>query len=542
MAAQNRKRRFSPLDTIEWAGNKLPDPVMLFIMGALLVMVLSHIGVMMEWSVQPVRPQQVFVEMEDGTKVPQMSGRRPQVELVPHGEPLRPLSLLTSEGLYWAISSMVRNFINFAPLGIVLTGMLGIGIAEKVGLFGTVLRWLALKVPGELLTPMMVFLGILSSAAMDAGYVVLPPLAAAMYMALGRPPLAGIAAVFAGVSAGFSANLFVSGLDALLAGASTEAAGVIDPGYQVAVTANWGFIIVSTVVLTLTGWAITARLVEPRLRTRSAEEGGPSPVSESDLASHRLTDPEKRGLGWAGLALFVFMGLVMAAILIPGGPLHGQDGRFPRWVNAIVPLIFFFFAVPGLAYGISTGVIRSSKDAATAMIEAIATMAPIIVLAFFAAQFVQYFEHSKLGAMLAMAGGKALFAANLGPELLIVMFIVLIMGLNLFVGSMSAKYFLIAPIFVPMLMLLGIAPELTQTAYRVGDSVTNIITPLNAYLVIILVVMQRYAKNSGMGTLISLMMPYSIIFAIVWTILLLLWMVVGAPLGPSGPLWYTPAG
>jgi aminobenzoyl-glutamate transport protein len=542
MAHESHARRFRPLDAIEWVGNQLPDPALLFVMGALLVMVLSQVGVWMEWSVQPVRPQLVAQVGADGIAIaPESTSGRPKIELVPHGEPLKPVSLLTSDGLFWAISNMVKNFINFAPLGIVLTGMLGIGVAEKVGLFGAVMRWLALNVPGKMLTPMMVFLGILSSAAMDAGYVVLPPLAAALYLTLGRPPLAGIAAVFAGVSAGFSANLFFSGLDAILAGASTEAANVIDPDYQVAVPANWWFIIVSTFVLTLTGWAVTAKLVEPRLRSRTPEEGGPSPISMTELEAQRLTATEKYGLLWAGMALAVFLAVVLAAILIKGGPLHGSAGRFPRWVDAIVPLIFFFFVIPGLAYGIATRAIRSSKDAATAMIEAIATMAPIIVLAFFAAQFVKYFEHSNLGAMLAMAGGKALFAANLGPEMLIVLFIGLIAVLNLFVGSMSAKYFLVAPIFVPMLMLLGISPELTQTAYRVGDSVTNIVTPLNAYLVIILVVMQRYARNAGMGTLISLMMPYSIIFAVVWTLLLLLWMAVGAPLGVPGPLWYIPA-
>jgi aminobenzoyl-glutamate transport protein len=539
--AQKTSRRFNPLNAIEWVGNKLPDPALLFVLGALLVMVLSHVGYIWEWSVQPVRPQVIAAVDGDGAAAGAATTRRPRIELVPDGEPLRPVTLLDSAGLFWALSSMVKNFINFAPLGIVLTGMLGIGVAERVGLFGAVLRFLASLVPGKLLTPTMVFLGILSSAAMDAGYVVLPPLAAALYLTMGRPPLAGIAAVFAGVSAGFSANLMVSGIDALAAGITTEAARIIEPEYIVSAAANWWFIIISTAVLTLTGWFVTARFVEPRLRTRPANEGGPRAISREELDAQRLTSVEIRGLVWAAAALAAFLGIVLLAVFIPGAPLHGTGIRMARWVEAIVPLIFFFFLIPGIAYGLATSTISSSKDVAKAMIESMAAMAPIIVLAFFAAQFVEYFNHSNLGRMLAMAGGKALFAANLGPELLIIVFIGLIMLLNLFMGSMSAKYLMVAPIFVPMLMMLGISPELTQAAYRVGDSVTNVITPLNAYLIIILVVIQRYARDAGMGTLVALMMPYSIAFGIVWTIMLLLWMASGRELGPESPLWYIPA-
>lgn len=586
-----KRRRRGPLDLLEWAGNKLPDPAMLFVLGALLVMVLSHIGWMMDWSVQPVRPQMIAA-VEGAAAQP---GGRPPIELVPHGEPLKVVSLLTPDGIFWAISSMVANFMAFPPLGVVLVGMLGIGVAERVGLFSALLRWLATLVPGKLLTPTMIFLGILSSAGMDAGYVVLPPLAAVLFIAAGRSPLVGIAAVFAGVSAGFCANIMVSGIDAMLAGATEEAARVIDPTYQVSIAANWYFIIGSAMALTLAGWGVTAKFVEPRLRSRPADEGGPQPITAGDVDSHRISASEAKGLRWSGLAILAFVAVVAWSILHPSGPLYtprpetvaatevavvaitpaettangepaaGETGateseaaeaaatpetapppteRPPpaRWVAVMVPLVFFGFLIPGIAYGISLGTVRSSKDVAKAMIDSMSAMAPIIVLAFFAAQFVQYFRHSNLGEMLAMTGGQALFAANLPPSLLLIAFIGLIMVLNLFVGSMSAKYFLAAPIFIPMFMMLGISPELTQAAYRIGDSVTNIVTPLNSYLVILLIVMQKYAPRAGIGTMIAMMMPYTIFFSIVWAILLLLWIWIGIPLGPgeTGPLWYAP--
>jgi aminobenzoyl-glutamate transport protein len=544
--AETRKRRVGILDFVEWVGNKLPDPAMLFVIGALVVMALSHLGQEMGWSVQPVRPQQVLAVDAEGAPIPHASGRPPKPELIPDGAPITVKSLLDRDGFYWAISSMVKNFMAFPPLGIVLTGMLGIGVAERVGLFSAVLRWLGNVVPAKILTPTMIFLGILSSAAMDAGYVVLPPLAAVLYMAVGRSPLVGIAAVFAGVSAGFCANIVPSGIDAMLAGATENAARIVDGEYEVNIMANLWFIMGSAVVLTFVGWGVTARFIEPRLSARAVDEGGPQAISAEEVAAQRLTAAESRALGWAGIALLGFLLVAALLIFIPGAPMYGQinppENKGQRWVQVMVPVVFFFFLVPGIAYGLSIGTVRSTKDVAKAMIESMAAMAPIIVLAFFAAQFIEYFRESNLGQMLAMAGGQALFAADLRPELLLVLFIGLVMVLNLFVGSMSAKYFLVAPIFVPMFMMAGISPQLTQAAYRVGDSVTNVVTPLNSYLLILLIVMQRYAPRAGIGTMIALMMPYTIVFAIVWTVFLLLWLWLGLDLGPgvTGPLWYPP--
>ncbi|TVQ32759.1 MAG: AbgT family transporter [Phycisphaeraceae bacterium] len=481
-------------------------------------------------------------EMQKAVYEPVADGRDPVTFLseAPRVTEVKAKSLLTRDGFYWAMRSMVDNFMAFPPLGVVLVGMLGIGVAERTGLIGAALKAFMLVVPSKLLTPSMVFLGAMSSLGMDAGYVVLPPLAALLYKAVGRSPLVGIAAVFAGVSAGFNSNLLVTGLDPMLAGFTQLGANVIDPDYRVAPTCNWFFLIASTFMVTAVGWMTTSWIVEKRLNKRPSDDGGPAPVSKDDMMTQRLSGEEIRGLKAATVAFFALQAVIISLIFIPGAALQGKGDQFDRWVDVIVPIIFFSFVTPGIAYGVALKAIRNGKDVARYMIEAMAAMAPIIVLAFFAAQFIEYFNYSNLGRMLAMAGGQFLATADMNPAMLMIAFILVTLVFNLFVGSMSAKYALFAPIFVPMFMLVGISPELTQAAYRIGDSVSNIITPLNAYLVIILVFMQKYAPKSGMGTLVSMMLPYTITFTIAWCILLIIWMQLGIPLGIEGPLTYAP--
>ncbi|MCC7390602.1 MAG: AbgT family transporter [Phycisphaerales bacterium] len=565
--------RRGPLDLVEWVGNKLPDPALLFVIGAAVVMLLSAIGASAGWAVQPMKLEVITEPVLDSAGQPLIDAETGQPQTRPlhdadghqqtrlvedlsrnGGQPFTARSLLSPDGLYYALSSMVDNFVNFPPLGVVLVGMLGIGLAEKSGFVGTALKAAMLVVPKQLLTPTMVFLGIMSSLGTDAGYIVLPPVAAALYKSVGRSPLAGIAAVFAGVAAGFNANLFVTSLDPLLSNLSTAGAQSVDPEYTVSATANWWFMAVSTIVITLTGWAVSSWFVERRFASKPAAEGGPSPVDASDLVSQRIARKEWRGLWLASAVVVLATGVVVACTLIPGWPLDKGRGameampglvrgadHFDRWVEAIVPLLFILFILPGLVYGMTTGVIRKGADAARLMVESMAGMAPIIVLSFFAAQFIEYFKYSNLDKMLAYSGGTALAESGLDPMALIVAFILLTAVFNLFIGSMSAKYAMFAPIFVPMFMLVGISPELTQCSYRIGDSVSNVITPLNAYLVIILVVMQKYAPRAGMGTLISTMLPYTLVFTVVWVALLLVWMWLGVELGPDGPLHYLPA-
>ncbi len=479
--------------------------------------------------------EKIPVDTDDDPETPPM--------LVSNGNVMFARSLLTSEGIYWLLASMEANFLGFAPLGVVLLGMLGIGPMERVGLISALLRAALSRVPGMLLTPAMIFLGIMSSLGSDAGYVVLPPLAALAYLAVGRSPLAGIAAVFAGVAAGFNANLLITSLEPLMSNLSQSAAQTIDADRAVAATAAWYFMAVSTIVLTFVGWAVTAVFVEKRLAAKSPEDGGPDPAHASTLDGHGKLKPEEfRGLVWAGITFGI--GLAFTALLVfwKGSPLYGTDGPFPRWVAVIVPLMFILTILPACVYGAVVGNIKSTKDAARTMVESMAGMAPIIVLAFFAGQFVSAFDESGLGRMLAFSGGEWLFNQQFGAGALLIAFILVTMVFNLFVGSMSAKYALFAPIFVPMFMLIGIRPELTQTAYRIGDSTTNIITPLNPYLVIVLMYVQKYAPKAGIGTLIAMMLPYTIAFTLVWMVMIVVWNASGLPLGVGDPVEVFSAG
>jgi aminobenzoyl-glutamate transport protein len=542
------------LDAIERIGNALPDPATLFLIGAALVMVLSQVAAGLDWTVEKKVSREVREAVRDseGRVVADPTTGEPVTRAVidertgaPRRElvtvPVRAVGLLSSEGLYWALRTMVKNFTDFPPLGVVLVGMLGIGLAEKTGFIAALLKATLLAVPPALLTPTVVFVGVMSSMGLDAGYVVLPPVAAALYQSVGRSPLVGIAAVFAGVSAGFGANLFITGLDPLLAKFTAASAQLLDPGAAVAATCNWWFMIASTVLLTAVGWAVTAWWVEPRFEGKAPEEGGAVPRSTDDLAAERLATAEKRGLAIAILVAAAALLLFVVAALIPGAPLHGLDGTFPRWVRVIVPLLFFGFLLPGLVYGVATGSVRSDKDVARILAETMAGMGPYIVLAFFAAQFIAYFAHSGLGEMLAISGGQVLARASLPDTLLMEGFIGVVMVANLFIGSMSAKYAFFAPVFVPMFMQVGISPELTQVAYRIGDSVSNVITPLNPYVVILLVFMQRHMARAGIGTLVALMLPYTLAFVVAWSLLLAAWMWAGVPLGPGGPLAVDPA-
>jgi len=541
------------LERIERLGNALPEPATLFLAGALAVMALSQVAASCGWSVEKTvtRPVQEIARGPNGEPLRDpATGETLTVTAVDPatGEPryeqrtetVRPVGLLSSDGLYWALSSLVANFRDFPPLAIVLVGMLGIGLAERTGFVGALLKGTLLGMPPALLTPTVFFVGVMSSMALDAGYVVLPPVAMALYRAAGRSPLVGLAAVFAGVSAGFSANLLPTALDVILAGFSTSAARLLDPGYEVAVTANWWLAIASTALLVGVGWAVTALWVEPRLRARAPAEGGPPPAG--DASAEGLGAGERRGLVWALAAAAVMAAALAAAIAIPGAPLHGAAEGMPRWIRAVVPLLFVGFFVPGLVFGVATGTVRGDRDAARILGETMAAMGPYIVLAFFAAQFIEYFRHSGLGEMLALAGGRALARAELPAPALMAAFVGVVAVANLFIGSMSAKYAFFAPVFVPMFMQTGVSPELTQAAYRVGDSITNVITPLNPYVVVILVFMRRYVDRAGIGTLVALMLPYTLAFAVAWTALLLVWMAVGADLGPGGPLLYAGAG
>jgi aminobenzoyl-glutamate transport protein len=490
------------LDLVERAGNRLPDPAILFVVGLLLVWVASAL-------LAPV----AFTEID-----PRSSN------------PIRVESQLTGAAIAAFLSNMVTVFVTFPPLGIVLVALLGVGVAEHVGFLTAMLKGLLNITPRRLLTPMLILVGCLSHTTADAGYVLVVPLGAVIFYAAGRHPLAGIAAAFAGVSGGFSANLIPAPLDPLLQGFTQSAAQIILPGRIVNPLSNYFFTASSTLLIMGFGWFVTERIVEPRLRLTPVDAEA-SELPKLDPA----TATERRAMTAGLLTMGSLLVLLAVAAAPAGSPLRAPDGQLAvntaPLMRSIVPLIFLLFLVPSVVYGLVAGTVRSSRDVIAGMTKAMGTMSYYIVLAFFAALFTDAFGRSNLGALVAVKGATFLQALGLPGQVTIVGIILVTTGVNLLIGSASAKWALLAPIFVPMLMQVGLAPELTQAAYRVGDSSTNIITPLMPYFPLTVVFCQRYVRSAGIGTLASMMVPYSATFLVVWTLYLLTYWTLGLPLG-----------
>ncbi|MFN3940180.1 MAG: AbgT family transporter, partial [Chitinophagales bacterium] len=418
-------------------------------------------------------------------------------------------------------------------LGVVLVAMLGIGIAEGSGLIGTALRLLVLSAPRRILTFVIVFSGIISNTASEVGYVLLVPLSAIIFRAVGRHPIAGLAAAFAGVSGGYSANLLLGTIDPLLAGLTQEAAHIIDKDYLVNPAANYYFLFVSTFFIAFAGTWVTERIVEPRL-------GKPGNGAEHE-AIEKISPAERKGLLYALLSALAFGALILWGILPSNGflrdPSTGSLLHSP-FMSGIVTIIFISAAIMGIAFGVGAGTIKSDNDVMKGMGKSMETMGTYIVLVFFAAQFVAYFRWTNLGLIFAIEGASVLQASGLGSVPLMLGFVILTAMINLVMGSASAKWTIMAPVFVPMFMLLGYSPELTQVVYRIGDSVTNIISPMMSYFALIVAFVQQYDKKAGIGTIIALMLPYSLVFSLIWILLLIAWMLLGWPIGPDAPLVY----
>lgn len=500
------------LGRIERIGNLLPHPATLFVILAVLVIVISAITASLGVAVT-----------HPGT-----------------GKEVRAVSLLTVEGLHRILTSLVTNFTGFAPLGTVLVALLGISVAESSGFISAILRLAVINAPKKLLTFVVVFAGVVSHVASDVGYVVVIPLGAVIFYAVGRHPLAGLAAAFAGVSGGFSANLLLGPTDTLLAGITQEAARILDSGYVVTAAANYYFMAVSAFLVAITGTYVTEKVIVPRL-------GDYVPKDDVDVKAEeftKLTSLEKRGLLYAVIGLAVMATVILFGLVPEGGflrdPKTGSVLTSP-FLSGIVAVIFAGGVIAGLAYGIGAKTIKNDADVMRAMEGAMKTLAGYLVLAFFAAQFVAFFNWTNLGLITAVEGAEVLKAMNLSGVALIISFVVVTVLLDLFVGSASAKWAVMAPVFVPMLMIIGYSPEITQAAYRIGDSVANIITPLMSYFPLIVAFAQKYDRNAGIGTVMALMMPYSVVFFFAWTGLLILWYMLGFPLGPGAEIYYQKA-
>jgi aminobenzoyl-glutamate transport protein len=474
------------LSAIERVGNALPHPATLFAIFALGLIVLSWLSSKM--GLAAVNPR-------DGVAV-------------------LPINLISREGLSWILENTIVNFTGFAPLGTVLVAMLGIGVAEKSGLISTGLRLMVHSAPRRLLTFSLVFAGVMSNMASDVGYVLLVPMGAIIFLSVGRHPIAGLAAAFAGVSG--------------------EAARIIEPQYTVSAACNYYFMFVSTFLIATVGTWVTEKVVEPRLGPYT----GAAAAEGEELRD--LTAKEKSGLWWAFAVSMLLLVLVLIGLVPENGFLRDAETGsilYSPFMHGIVTFIFLGGLLTGLAYGIAAGTFRSDADVVRGMKDSMESLGLFMVLVFFAAQFVAYFKYTNLGMIFAIRGAELLKASGLGPIPLMLSFIILAAIINLAMGSASAKWAFMAPVFIPMFMLLGYSPELVQGVYRIGDSSTNLISPMMSFFALIVAFVQRYDPKAGIGTVIATMLPYSIAFLMVWMVLLVIWLLLGVPLGPGADLY-----
>lgn len=507
------------LDRIERVGNRLPDPAVLFL-----------IGMVATWGLSAWLSGMTFQQ------------RNPQT-----GERVQVVNLLTGQQLADFLAGMVHTFTAFPPLGVVLVAMLGVGVADASGMINVGLKELLRFTPRVLLSPMLLLVAVVSHTAVDAGYMLVIPIGGLMFYAAGRHPLAGIACAFAGVSGGFSANFIPSGLDPMLAGFTETGARVIDDTYGVNPLCNIYFTAASSLLVILVGWYLTDRVVEPRLASTPLDQGDEAPMS---LAG--VTRRDRIGLYTSLAVIAMFAALLIAWAVPPQSPLR-VDVELPEgparsltslnppapMMGAIVPLIFLFFIIPGIVHGFVSGQFTSHRDVIEGMKRSMESMGYYMVLVFFAALFIDAFTRSGLGILIALTGATALQGLGAPSGVTIVGMILLAALVNLFIGSASAKWGMLGPIFVPMLMLLGLSPELTQAAYRVGDSTSNIVTPMMPYFPLVVVYCQRYVKRAGVGTLGAMMLPYSVVFLVTWTLFLLAYWQLGLPLGLQAPYEYS---
>lgn len=509
----NKKKLSSRiLDGVERVGNALPSPSTLFFGLFLIVIVLS------------------FIFSKLGTTVTYdaiVDGKLEETTVAVK-------NLISRDGLVHILTSAIGNFTGFFALGTVLTIMLGVGVADGSGLISALMRRVALNTPKALITSVVIFLGIMSNIASSTGYVVLVPLGAILFMAFGRHPIAGLAAAFAGVSGGWSANLLIGSNDPMFAGMATAAAQTLDPEYVVQPVANWYFMFVSTFLLVVVGTYITDKIIEPRLPKYKPEK-----LSEGE--TERVTADEKRGMKFAGISVLIYLIVVLILVLPSNGLLRDPEtGGILKspFMNSIIIIMMLLFLIPGIAYGYGAHTLKSEKDIIKLMEKAVSGLSSFIVLIFFAAQFNGAFEYSNMGIVLSVKGATLLQNIGFVGLPLLICFIILTAFINIFIAVDSAKWAMMAPIFVPMFMRLGISPEMTQLAYRIGDSSTNIIAPLMPFFVLTVAFFQKYDKKAGIGSVVSTMLPYSLGFLVSWIVMFIIWYLLGLPIGPGAPIFY----
>jgi aminobenzoyl-glutamate transport protein len=495
------------LDAVEVAGNKVPHPAIIFLILIALVVLLSHLLYLVGATVsyQVINPETHEIEQASATA----------------------RSLLTVDGIRFMFTSVVRNFMSFNAVGVIIVAMVGVGVAEEAGLVKALIRKLVMVSPAWALTYILVFVGIVSSIAADAGYLVLIPLAAAAFLSVGRHPLAGLAASFAGVAAVFGVNVLIKPLDGILTEITNDAIHLLNPAISIDLTANFWFSAASVLMLTVVVTLITERIIEPRLGVYEGEVPGE--------AGEGITAEESRGLRYTTYALLATLALFALLTLPPGAPLRNPDtgaivGNSP-FMDSLIVVIAALFLAMGVAFGIGANTMKNSLDVINAIVKTIAGLSGLIFLLLIISQFLAYFNYTNMATLAAVKMAGALQSANLPPLLLLLGFVVVVLILDLVITGAIPKWAIFAPIFVPLLMKLHVAPEAVLAAYRVGDSPVNAISPLNAYFALIVGFAQKYQKDAGVGTVVALMLPYVAIVSVLWIILLAVWYLLGLPWG-----------
>lgn len=488
---------------VEKSGNKLPHPATLFAFLALIVLLISFAAYKLNLGVISPTSDEI----------------------------ISPINLLNRQSLHEIINSIVENFTSFAPLGIVIVAMLGIGVAEESGLINATIRLIIARTPHKLITFVIIFTGVMSNIASDAGHVLIIPLAGVIFASIGRHPIVGIAAAFAGVSGCYSANMLLGTLDPLLSGLSTEASHIIDINYEVNPTSNYFFMATSAIILSLVGTWVTEKIIAPRF-------GEYEKKSKNQI--EKLSKIEKKGLKRVAIISLILLIIILITVIPQNGFFRGLDGTILHspLLKGVITLLFIFGAIMGSIYGFTTKKFKSDTDVMNGMSKSVKSLSIYIVIVFFASQFVALFKMSNLGVIIAINGANLIKGSGLNIIPLSILFIIFSSLMNLFMGSASAKWAIMAPIFVPMFMLLGYSPEFTQAVYRIGDSSTNIISPMLSFFPLIITFFQKYDKKAGIGTIIATMLPYSIIFLFVWTLLIIAWVLLYLPLGPGAEIFY----
>ena len=530
------------LDRVEVLGNKVPHPVLMFLYLIIFIIILSAILSLLNVSVTdqiavPVPVSSVPDFYEDTSQPGYVTPTHPyevEYEIQEVTIPIR--SLLTTEGIRFLFASFLTNFTGFSVVGVTFVALLGAGVAEEAGLMNALIRKLVAVSPKWAISFIIIFVGVLSSVASDAGYLILIPLAAAAFLSVGRHPLAGLAAAFAGVAAIFSVNILITPLDAMLTEITNEAISLTG-GTPITIVANLFFSVGSSIVMAIVAAVITERIIEPRLGKYEAGQG--SGNTEGDKAAI-TPEAEARGLRYATFGFLGVLALVLLITVPEGAPLRdpvtGDIIGTTPFMDSLLFIITLFFLISGIGFGIGAGTIKGSGDVIRGVTKTFSGLAGMVFMLLMISQFIAHFNYTNMPQVLAIVLAGILEQANIGSIPLLVGFILVIVLLDFVIPGSVPKWAIFAPIFVPLFIQLGVAPQTVFAAYRVGDSPMNTLTPLMVYLPFIVTVAQRYQKDAGIGTIVALMIPYALVILIGWTLFFIVWFVLGIPLGPGYPV------